>query len=240
MRKIKILLIVPAYNEEKNILSTCNQIIKYNKKNNNKLDYIVINDGSTDDTLKVLVDNNIPHINLIENLGIGGAVQTGYKYAFSHEYDVAIQFDGDGQHDVNYIEELIKPIINKECDMTIGSRFIGKNNKGFKPDFKHMLGINIISKTIKLKTRKTIYDTTSGFRAANRDIIKRFAKNYPQEYPEPISTVDMIKHGYKIKEVGVSMNERREGTSSIHSWKQAYYMFNVVISIIMMGGNYNE
>lgn len=240
MKKVKVLLIIPAYNEEKNIINTCKEIKNYNKKSQFKVDFIVINDGSTDNTLGVLNKNKLPHISLIENLGIGGAVQTGYKYALENDYDIAIQFDGDGQHDVNYIENLLIPILNNEADMVIGSRFIKENESSFKPDFKHMLGINIISKTIKIKTNKKIYDTTSGFRAVNKTIIKRFAKNYPQEYPEPISTVDVIKHGYKIKEVGVSMNARQEGKSSIHSWKQVYYMFNVVLSILMMGGNYDE
>lgn len=231
---IKTLLIIPAYNEEKNILNTVKSINEYNKKNKNKVDYVVINDGSTDDTLKILRKNNINYIDLIDNLGIGGAVQTGYKYALENDYDIALQFDGDGQHDPNYIEKIIDPIIKKDADLVIGSRFINENESKFKPDFKHMLGINIISKVIKFKTGKLIYDTTSGFRAANKEVIKKFAKNYPQEYPEPISTVDMIKKGFKIKEVSVSMNERASGESSIKSWKQAYYMFNVVISILVM------
>ena len=181
--KIKILLIIPAYNEEKNILLTCKSIDKYNKKSKNSVDYIVINDGSTDHTLEILKKNKIPHINLIDNLGIGGAVQTGYKYALYNDYDIAIQFDGDGQHDANYIDKIVDPIIKSQADLVIGSRFIKENESKFKPDFKHMLGINIISKVIKFKTGKVIYDTTSGFRAANKKIIKKFAKNYPQEYP---------------------------------------------------------
>ena len=232
--KIKILLIIPAYNEEKNILLSCKSIDKYNKKSKNSVDYIVINDGSTDHTLEILKKNKIPHINLIDNLGIGGAVQTGYKYALYNDYDIAIQFDGDGQHDANYIDKIVDPIIKSQADLVIGSRFIKENESKFKPDFKHMLGINIISKVIKFKTGKVIYDTTSGFRAANKKIIKKFAKNYPQEYPEPISTVDMLRKGFKVKEVSVSMNERHSGESSIKSWKQFYYMFNVVISIIVM------
>lgn len=108
MNKNKILLIIPAYNEEKNIVNTVETI----KKHNEDLDYIVINDGSTDNTLKILIDNNIKHINLIENLGIGGAVQTGYKYAYENGYDIAVQFDGDGQHDVKYVERICEPLIN--------------------------------------------------------------------------------------------------------------------------------
>ena len=225
----KILLIIPAYNEEENILKTCNKI----KKENKELDFIVINDGSKDNTLKILKENNIPHIDLIHNLGIGGAVQTGYKYALEHNYDIAVQFDGDGQHDVRYVEKLIKPIIDNEADFTIGSRFIEELST-FKSSKARRIGINIISFFIKLFTGKKIYDTTSGFRAVNKDIIKFFAIYYPIEYPEPVSTTELLKQGKRVKEVSVEMNEREGGVSSIRAWKNAYYMFNVILSIIIV------
>ena len=225
----KILLIIPAYNEEENILKTCNKI----KKENKELDFIVINDGSKDNTLKILKENNIPHIDLIHNLGIGGAVQTGYKYALEHNYDIAVQFDGDGQHDVRYVEKLIKPIIDDEADFTIGSRFIEELST-FKSSKARRIGINIISFFIKLFTGKKIYDTTSGFRAVNKDIIKFFAIYYPIEYPEPVSTTELLKQGKRVKEVSVEMNEREGGVSSIRAWKNAYYMFNVILSIIIV------
>ena len=120
MGNIKVLLIIPAYNEEENILNTYNDVIKYNKENNTSYDCIVINDCSTDNTKKILEENNIPHIDLIHNLGIGGAVQTGYKYAYNNNYDIAVQYDGDGQHDVSYIKNIIEPIINNEADFVIG------------------------------------------------------------------------------------------------------------------------
>ena len=225
----KILLIIPAYNEEDNILKTCNKI----KKENKELDFIVINDGSKDNTLKILKENNIPHIDLIHNLGIGGAVQTGYKYALEHNYDIAVQFDGDGQHDVRYVEKLIKPIIDDEADFTIGSRFIEELST-FKSSKARRIGFNIISFFIKLFTGKKIYDTTSGFRAVNKDIIKFFAIYYPIEYPEPVSTTELLKQGKRVKEVSVEMNEREGGVSSIRAWKNAYYMFNVILSIIIV------
>jgi hypothetical protein len=228
----KVILIIPAYNEEKNILKTCNSIDKYNQKSKIKYDYIVINDGSKDNTKKVLEDNKIPHINLIRNLGIGGAVQTGYKYAYENEYDIAIQFDGDGQHDVSYVKNIIEPIINGQANMVIGSRFIKKDKDNFNSSFSRRIGINLISFFIKLKTRKKIYDTTSGFRAIDKNIIKDFSNNYPTEYPEPISTVETLLNGYKIDEVPVMMKAREAGKSSIGSWKNVYYMINVILSII--------
>ena len=120
MKKEKVLFIIPAYNEEKSILKTYNQIKEYNKNNKTDYDVVVINDGSTDDTEQLLLDNNINHIKLINNLGIGGAVQTGYKYALEHNYDYAIQFDGDGQHNVLYVENILEPLKKNKADMCIG------------------------------------------------------------------------------------------------------------------------
>ena len=228
----KVILIIPAYNEEKNILKTCNSIDNFNQKSKIKYDYIVINDGSKDNTKKVLTDNKIPHINLIRNLGIGGAVQTGYKYAYENDYDIAIQFDGDGQHDVSYVKNIIDPIINKKANMVIGSRFIRKDKENFNSSFSRRIGINLISFFIKMKTKRRIYDTTSGFRAVDKDIIKDFSDNYPTEYPEPISTVEILLKGYNVDEVSVKMKAREAGKSSIGSWKNVYYMINVILSII--------
>lgn len=228
----KILIIIPAYNEQDNILNTYKSIDCYNKKNKSNYDVIVINDGSIDNTRLILEKNNIPHINLIHNLGIGGAVQTGYKYAYENNYDIAIQFDGDGQHDVKYIKNLIEKI-NHGYDMVIGSRFI-ESKDGFKSTKLRRIGINVISFFIRLFTGRKIYDTTSGFRACNKEIIKNFAFAYPTEYPEPVSTVETIKLGYNVGEVSVQMNEREGGKSSIHSWKNAYYMINVILSILII------
>lgn len=234
MRKEKILLIIPAYNEEENILKTYNDIINYNEKYKTSYDVIVINDGSKDNTSKICHENNIPVIDLIRNLGIGGAVQTGYKYALENDYDIAIQFDGDGQHDVEFIKDIIKPIMDNEVNMVIGSRFIDNSKSDFKSTKARRIGINIISKVIKYKTKIKIYDTTSGFRAVDKNIIKLFASIYPTEYPEPISTVEVINHNYKMKEIPVSMKERIGGSSSIKSWKNVYYMINVILTIMLM------
>lgn len=232
---MRILLIVPSYNEEANVLQNYRKIMDYNKKNHVNYDVMIINDGSTDRTEEICKKNNIPYISLIHNLGIGGAVQTGYKYALSKNYDIAIQFDGDGQHDVRYVKDIIKPIINENANMVIGSRFIDKNSSKFKSSKARRIGIKIISFFIKIFTRKKIYDTTSGFRAVDKELIKYFAFNYPVEYPEPVSTTDILKKNYKVSEVAVSMNERENGISSIKAWKNVYYMINVVLSVIVVG-----
>ena len=230
---MKILMIIPAYNEELNIENTVDKIKKYNEKSVNKIDYVVVNDGSIDNTKNVCEKNKFNVINLIYNLGIGGAVQTGYKYALENNYDIVVQFDGDGQHDVRYVEKLIKPIVDGKADFTIGSRFIEELSK-FKSSRARRFGINIISFFMKLFTGKKIYDTTSGFRAVNREIIEFFAMYYPSEYPEPVSTTELLKQGKIVEEVSVEMNEREGGTSSIKAWKNIYYMINVCLSILMV------
>lgn len=231
----KILIIIPAYNEQDCILGTYQSIIEYNKKYRTNYDVIVINDCSKDATLDILVKNNIPHISLVHNLGIGGAVQTGYKYADKNGYDIAVQFDGDGQHDINYVKDITNPILNKEAEIVIGSRFVDKNSSEFKSSKARRLGINVISFFMKLVTGKKVLDTTSGFRAVNKDIIKIFASSYPIEYPEPITTTELLRKKFILKEVAVKMHERAGGESSIKAWKTIYYMVNVVLTILIIG-----
>ncbi len=230
----KIILIIPAFNEESNILHTYQSIEEYNRKHGTNYDVIVINDGSVDKTRKILVRNNIPHISLIRNLGIGGAVQTGYKYALDHKYDIAVQFDGDGQHDISGVQKITAPILSGEADFCIGSRFIQNINDNFRTTASRRMGIRIISSFIRFVTGVKVYDTTSGFRAVNRKVMKEFSCKYPIEYPEPITTTEMLKKGYRVKEVPVLMHERQGGTSSIASWKNIYYMVNVLLTILIM------
>lgn len=229
----KILLIIPAYNEEENIQKTYQTILDYNRLHDDRIQAIVINDGSKDHTEEILKQNGIPHIRLIHNLGIGGAVQTGYKYALENNFDIAIQFDGDGQHDVNYVRAICQPILDGKANMVIGSRFVDKTTSKFKSTISRQIGIKIISFFINLVTKKKLYDVTSGFRAADRKLIERFADTYPREYPEPVSTTEVLIDDYIVDEVAVSMNERLGGVSSIRSWKNAYYMINVVLSILV-------
>lgn len=228
MKKQRILIIIPAFNEEGNIKNVVEKIKKYN------YDYVVINDGSYDNTVKILKENNYNYIDLINNLGIGGAMQTGYKYALKHNYDIAVQYDGDGQHNVEYIEKICKPIIEGKANFVIGSRFTKEIADNFKSTRARRMGINVISYFMKCKTKTKIYDTTSGFRAVDKNIIKEFSNDYPIEYPEPVSTTKLILKGYKVNEIEVKMNERKAGVSSINSWKNVYYMINVILSIVLL------
>lgn len=229
MNRAKVLLIIPAYNEEASIANTLKQII------DSGYDYVIVNDGSTDSTESILQSHNYNSVSLISNLGIGGAVQTGYKYAYENNYDIAIQVDADGQHDISYLQNIIQPIIEQKADLVIGSCFIDKTAKNQRASKIRRFGVYFLSNTIKLFSGKRIYDPTSGFRAANRKVIERFANDYPLEYPEPISNYELLKsRRYRIKEVAVKMNKRTAGRSSIHSWKSIYAAINVFLSILIL------
>ncbi|WP_413307047.1 glycosyltransferase family 2 protein [Bacillus sp. 1P10SD] len=223
---MKVLVIVPAYNEEQGIKHVVESF-----KNINNVDILVINDCSKDKTSIVCRDFGLKVIDLPTNLGIGGAVQTGYKYALLNGYDIAIQVDGDGQHNPSYIKELIKPIIAGEADLVIGSRYL--EHKGFQSSFFRRLGINYFSLLIKLLQKKKITDPTSGFRAANKKVIELFSNRYPIDYPEPESIVYLLRNNYQIEEIPVVMNERVGGESSINAFKSVYYMIKVSTAIII-------
>lgn len=220
---MKVLVIIPAYNEEENIL----RVIKNLETSNTDCDYIVINDCSKDSTPRILDENNINHIDLPVNLGLTGAVQTGYKYAYYKNYDAAIQFDGDGQHLPEYIPDLIKEIENG-YDIVIGSRFVNE-----KKHFSlRMLGSRIITTMIKITTGVTINDPTSGMRIINKKLIKDYAFEINRK-PEPDTLAFQIKKGFKAKEVQVKMEDRIAGTSIYAGLGNSIkYMLKVLITII--------
>lgn len=224
---MKKLVIIPAYNEEASIVNTVKDI----KEHAPDFDYIVVNDCSKDSTLDVCVKNGINVLKLPVNLGIGGAVQSGYLYALRNGYDVAVQFDGDGQHSANYLDDMVKLLTKEKADMVIGSRFI--TNEGFQSSAIRRVGIKHFNVLIKLLTGKKITDPTSGMRMVNRDIIKLFSEDYPKDYPEPESVVSIIARGKKVVEIPVIMNERSEGVSSISPMKSVYYMIKVTIAMLI-------
>lgn len=223
----KVLIIIPAYNESKNIEKVVDNIIN----NFPQYDYIVINDGSKDNTRDVCKKRGYQYLNLSINLGIGGAVQTGYKYAKDKGYDVAVQIDGDGQHDISYLSSMLPLLESEEADIVIGSRFIDK--EGFQSSAARRTGIKILSMLIFLCTGCKVKDVTSGFRAVNKKFIDIYAVNYPTDYPEPEAIVSAVMHGGKIKEQPVIMRERENGTSSINFVKSIYYMIKVTLAILV-------
>lgn len=226
-REKKVLVIIPAYNESHNIEDTLQSLLNEEIA----VDYLVINDCSKDNTLDILKKLDSRYVDLPINLGIGGGMQTGYKYAFRNGYDIAIQMDGDGQHIPKYIKDLVDPIVNDEADLVVGSRFL--NKVGFQSSRMRRFGINFLSGLIHVCCGVKVKDVTSGFRAANRKVIELFSQNYAQDYPEPESLVTCAVSGIRIQEVPVVMKERSGGKSSITSLKSVYYMIKVSAAIIL-------
>lgn len=224
---MKSLVIIPAYNEEKSIGKTVQDIVE----NAPEFDYVIVNDCSKDATLEVCRKKGMHVLNLPINLGIGGAVQTGYLYAYKNHYDFAIQFDGDGQHDAKYLHEMRDYMIKHGTDMLIGSRFI--NREGFQSSSMRRFGIRYFSMLIKLLTGAKVTDPTSGMRMVNRDIIEIYANCYPKDYPEPESVVAILRQHKKVEEYPVIMREREEGVSSISPKKSIYYMVKVTLAILV-------
>lgn len=221
----RILVIIPAYNERESIVSTVDSVVRAG------YDYVVVNDGSTDDTLDICRKKNINVLNLPQNLGIGGAVQAGHKYAQQYGYDIDVQVDGDGQHDPAYIYKLVDRII-AGADLVVGSRFL-EQTEGFQSSFLRRVGITWLSGVIKLVTHQRITDPTSGFRACNVRAIDLFCKKYPADYPEPDSIVSALSRGLNVAEVSVVMKERQGGSSSISGFSSVYYMIKVTLAIII-------
>ncbi len=224
---MKVLVIIPAYNEALNIVDTVRQL----KESCPEYDYVIINDCSTDDTLAICKKNNFSFINLPLNLGIGGGVQTGYRYAMEKGYDCAVQFDGDGQHNASYIPALVEEIEKGEADLCIGSRFIKK--EGFQTSSMRRFGIGFLGGVLHLVGGIRITDATSGFRAASAPLIRFYADNYAQDYPEPEAIIAARLSGFSVKEVPVVMNERKAGVSSINMWRSVYYMIKVTLAILI-------
>ena len=224
---MKKLIIIPAYNEAENLPKLISGI----KSMLPEFDYVIINDGSTDNTRTLCEQEGMNVVTLPINSGIGVAVQTGYKYALYNDYDIAIQIDGDGQHDVSYLKEIIAPLEKEGADVVIGSRFI--EYQGFQSSGARRMGIKLLSFFIWLCTGVKVKDVTSGFRAVNKRFIQVFAEDYSKDYPEPEAIVTAKMYGGRIKEMPVVMKERETGRSSITLWKSVYYMIKVTLAIFV-------
>lgn len=218
----QVLVIVPAFNEEAAILETVERV-----RATGRADCLVVNDGSTDRTEELLASRGIPHVRLPVNLGIGGAVQTGYRYAVDKGYDYAVQLDGDGQHNPEDLDKLIAAIEETGADMVIGSRFV--EDSGYRGSRARRVGIRYFSLLIRLLTGMTVTDPTSGYRIVGRRLMERFAVRYPGDYPEVEVLVDMARAGYRVKELSVRMNPRQGGVSSITPFRSVYYMTKVTV-----------
>ena len=226
---IKTLVIIPAYNEEDSIFETVRSVEELGYQ------YVVINDGSTDKTLQICRENNFNVVDLPQNLGIGGAVQAGHKYAQRHGFDVDVQLDGDGQHDPRYISVLLEKI-EEGADLAIGSRFL-QNTSGFKSTKLRRAGITWLCAILRVLTGRRITDPTSGFRACGKKAIDLFCNSYPNDYPEPESIAKCLKTGLDVQEAPVIMRERQGGVSSISGISSIYYMIKVTLAIAIVWAN---
>lgn len=223
----KRLVIVPAFNEENNIGQVVDDILGAGLS----LDVVVIDDGSHDRTSEIARSHGARVITLPFNLGIGGAVQTGLKFAHRHQYDVVIQIDGDGQHVPAEIPLLLAPLQRQEADVSIGSRYLGLHQ--YYTPVMRRLGILVFSVVNSLLIGQRITDNTSGFRAFNRRAIEFLSPNYPSDYPEPETVVMLGRNGFRLKEVPVKMLQRSAGESSINSVRAVYYMVKVLLAILV-------
>lgn len=226
---IKIAAIVPAYNEEKAITAVVNDILQTSQSQNLSITVIVVNDCSLDSTSEIISKLNCIALNLPVNLGIGGAVQTGFKYAFENGFDYAIQIDGDGQHPASEIPKLINAVKENNLDVVIGSRFISK--EGFQSSAIRRFGINYFKWLNRFLVGVTINDSTSGFRLINKKTLEIVSDYYPDEYPEPEAIILYSLNKLSIGEVSVTMKERQGGVSSIGASSSIYYMLKVTLAI---------
>jgi glycosyltransferase involved in cell wall biosynthesis len=227
LSEYKRIAIVPALNEEETVGRVIGEIQEFDPG----FDIVVVDDGSTDRTAGIAADRGAHVVRLPFNLGIGGAMQTGFRFAFEHGYDVAVQIDGDGQHDPSQLHAILGPVLAGEADLCVGSRFTGEGE--YRSSFTRRIGIKIFARVVSAVVGQKVTDTTSGFRAVNRRGIALFASDYPHDYPEVESTVMLVKHKLRLREVPVAMRERGGGSSSITAVRSVYYMTKVLLAIFV-------
>ncbi len=225
--KKRILAIIPAYNEEGSV----GRVIEELRTHLSQADILIVNDGSTDVTSGIAKSKGAIVLDLPFNLGIGGAMQAGYKYAYENDYDIAIQVDADGQHDPKEIQKLLHALEVGKVDVAIGSRFLGGSE--YKGSIMRRVGIAIFSGVISTIVGQRVTDPTSGFRASNRKAIQLFASDYPQDYPEPEVVILLHQCHLKMGEVSVEMKQRYSGESSITKIRSIYYMVKVLLAIFV-------
>jgi len=227
LAQLRRVAIVPALNEEASVGRVIDEIRAFDPG----FDIVVVDDGSTDRTAGIAGDRGAHVVRLPFNLGIGGAVQTGYRFAFEHGYDLAVQVDGDGQHDPAQLPAILGPVLAGDADLCVGSRFAA--GAGYQSSFARRVGIRVFAFVVSAVVRQRVTDTTSGFRAVNRKGIALFAADYPHDYPEVEATVMSVKHKLRLHEVPVVMRERAGGASSITALRSIYYMTKVLLAIFV-------
>jgi glycosyltransferase involved in cell wall biosynthesis len=224
---VKRIAIVPAFNEEQNIGRVVDELRAFDPE----LDVVVVSDGSVDHTTEVAAGRGAHVVALPFNLGIGGAVQTGFKYAYEHGYELAVRCDGDGQHIPAELPKVLGPVLDGRADIAVGSRFAG--GEGYRSSATRRIGIRLLALIVSAIARQRVTDTTSGFQALNRKALELFAADYPHDYPEVEGMVMTIKHRLRLCEVPVAMREREHGRSSITALRSIYYMAKVLTALFV-------
>jgi glycosyltransferase involved in cell wall biosynthesis len=224
---LKRIAVVPAYNEERNVGRVIDELRAFDPG----LDVVVVSDGSLDATAEVAAGHGAHVVQLPFNLGIGGAVQTGFQYAYRNGYELVVRCDGDGQHIPAELPKVLEPVLADEADIAVGSRFAG--GEGYRSSATRRVGIRLLALVVSAIARQRVTDTTSGFQALNRKALRLFATDYPHDYPEVEGMVMTIRHQLRLCEVPVSMREREHGTSSITALRSVYYMAKVLVALFV-------
>jgi len=223
----KILIIIPAFNEEANIRG----VIEAVRLHQPEAHIVVVNDGSSDRTEEIAILEGVTVLSHPFNMGIGATMQTGFKYALMNGYDIAVQVDGDGQHPADQVKDLVETLVESEADLVVGSRFLDKT--AYRPSLARGAGMAIFSRLVSLIIGEKVTDTTSGFRASGPRCIQFFSNNYPDDYPEVEALVLLHKKGFSIMETPVEMAPRQGGRSSITPIRSIYYMVKVLLAIFV-------
>ena len=229
LRELRRVAIVPAFNEEHTVPTVIDEIRAFDAG----LEVVVIDDGSSDRTAEVAAAKGAHVLRLPFNLGIGGAVQTGFRYAYENGFDLAVRVDGDGQHDPAQLGKVVDPVLRGEADIVVGSRFAGEAGDGYRSSRSRRIGIRILATVVSWIVGQRVTDTTSGFQALNRRGITLFARDYPHDYPEVEATVMVFRHQLRLAEVPVVMRERARGKSSISALGSIYYMAKVLLALFV-------